>query len=185
MDSIFSLLESNPVIAAVHSDKFPLAMDSPCDVVFCLGESIMTVKENIKCAHSKGKKVLIHIDLANGIGKDSEGVKYLSRIGCDGIYSIAGRSAAVIQKHLRLRWYTANGGFYVAQFRINYFPVNAFHCRISVKQITAPMPAMPAQSQIVAFQPKNCEKTAMPYVESALPTYVEALSTPETSEMRP
>ncbi len=87
MKDIFSLLESNPVIAAVRQDKFLAAMESPCDVVFCLGESIMTVEKNIKLAHSKGKKILLHIDLAEGIGKDAAGVKYLSDIGCDGIIS--------------------------------------------------------------------------------------------------
>ena len=87
MKNILSLLELNPVIAAVRSDNFFAAMQSPCDVVFCLGESIMTVEKNIKYAHSKGKKVLVHIDLAEGIGKDSAGVRYLSEIGCDGIIS--------------------------------------------------------------------------------------------------
>lgn len=87
MKDILSLLESNPVIAAVRRDKFPVAMESPCDVVFCLGESIMTVEKNIKIAHSKGKRMLVHIDLADGIGKDAAGVRYLSDIGCDGIIS--------------------------------------------------------------------------------------------------
>ena len=87
MKNILSLLELNPVIAAVRSDNFFAAMESPCDVVFCLGESIMTVEENVKYAHFKGKKVLVHIDLAEGIGKDAAGVRYLSGIGCDGIIS--------------------------------------------------------------------------------------------------
>ena len=47
----------------------------------------MTIEENIKYAHSKGKKMLVHIDLAEGVGKDSAGVRYLSEIGCDGIIS--------------------------------------------------------------------------------------------------
>ena len=87
MKDIFSLLELNPIIAAVRQDKFPVALQSPCEVVFCLGESIMSVEKNVRLAHSKGKKMLVHIDLADGIGKDAEGVKYLSKIGCDGIIS--------------------------------------------------------------------------------------------------
>lgn len=87
MKDILSLLESNPVIAAVRQDKFLSAMESPCDVVFCLGESIMSVEKNVRLAHSKGKKLLVHIDLADGIGKDAEGVRYLSKVGCDGIIS--------------------------------------------------------------------------------------------------
>lgn len=81
------LLESNPVIPAVRQDKFHVAIESPCDVIFCLGESILTVKEHIKLAHSKGKRMLVHIDLADGIGKDAAGVKFLAYIGCDGIIS--------------------------------------------------------------------------------------------------
>ena len=87
MTDILSLLELNPVIPAVHNDKFLAALESPCEVIFCLGESILTVAENIKLAHSKGKKLLIHIDLAEGIGKDEAGVKFLASLGCDGIIS--------------------------------------------------------------------------------------------------
>lgn len=87
MKDILSLLELNPVIAAVRQDRFLAAMESPCDVIFGLGESIMTVEKSIKLAHSGGKKLLVHIDLADGIGKDAAGVRYLSGIGCDGIIS--------------------------------------------------------------------------------------------------
>lgn len=84
---IYSLLESNPVIPAVRGDKFHKAINSPCDVIFCLGESLLSVKEHIKLAHSVGKKLFVHIDLAEGIGKDAAGVKYLASVGCDGIIS--------------------------------------------------------------------------------------------------
>lgn len=87
MTDILSLLETNPVIPAIHADKFHAALESPCEVIFCLGESILTVAEHIKLAHSKGKKMLVHIDLAEGIGKDEAGVRYLSSLGCDGIIS--------------------------------------------------------------------------------------------------
>ena len=84
---IRSLLELNPVIPAVRTEKFRAAIESPCDVIFCLGESILTVKEHIKLAHARGKRILVHIDLADGIGKDAAGVKFLASVGCDGIIS--------------------------------------------------------------------------------------------------
>jgi len=87
MTDILALLEQNPVIPAVHTDKFLKALNSPCDVIFSLGESILTVGEHIKAAHAKGKKMLVHIDLAEGVGKDEAGVKYLASLGCDGIIS--------------------------------------------------------------------------------------------------
>lgn len=87
MTDIVALLEQNPVIPAVHGEKFVKALCSPCDVIFSLGESILTVTDHINAAHAKGKKMLVHIDLADGIGKDEAGVKYLASLGCDGIIS--------------------------------------------------------------------------------------------------
>lgn len=87
MTDILAILEQNPVIPAVHGEKFLKALNSPCDVIFSLGESILTVGEHIKLAHEKGKKMLVHIDLAEGVGKDEAGVKYLASLGCDGIIS--------------------------------------------------------------------------------------------------
>ena len=49
--------------------------------------NILTIEEHIKLAHMKGKKLLVHIDLADGIGKDDAGIKFLSSLGCDGIIS--------------------------------------------------------------------------------------------------
>ena len=87
MTDILAILERNPVIPAVHGEKFLKALNSPCDVIFSLGENILTVGEHIKLAHEKGKKMLVHIDLAEGVGKDEAGVKYLASLGCDGIIS--------------------------------------------------------------------------------------------------
>lgn len=87
MSDIIRTLESNPIIPAVKADKFLKALNSPCDVVFGLGENILTVGEHIKAAHARGKKLLVHIDLAEGIGKDEAGVRYLAGLGCDGIIS--------------------------------------------------------------------------------------------------
>ena len=36
-------------------------------------------------AHDKGKKVFVHIDMSEGIGRDSAGVEYLAKMGIDGI----------------------------------------------------------------------------------------------------
>lgn len=87
MTDILAFLEKNPIIPAVHGEKFDRALNSPCEVIFSLGENILTVGEHIKAAHANGKKMLIHIDLAEGIGKDEAGVRYLASLGCDGIIS--------------------------------------------------------------------------------------------------
>lgn len=84
---VLRCLESNPVIAAVQQEKFDLALASPAQVIFHLGVNLLSVKEVVSQAHSAGKFIFIHIDLAEGIGKDRIGVRYLSECGVDGIIS--------------------------------------------------------------------------------------------------
>lgn len=86
-ESIVELLEECPVIAAVKGNNFSAAVNSPCNLIFLLNANILSVKEDIEKAHSVGKRVFVHIDLAEGIGKDSFGISYLKNCGADGIIS--------------------------------------------------------------------------------------------------
>lgn len=81
------LLASKPVIAAVQNDKWQDALNSPVQVLFYLSADLMSVEQRVKQAHEAGKFILIHIDLAEGIGKDRMGIRYLARCGVDGIIS--------------------------------------------------------------------------------------------------
>ena len=47
----------------------------------------ITVSDDIKAAKQNGKFVFIHIDLADGIGKDKAGIHWLKTLGADGIIS--------------------------------------------------------------------------------------------------
>ena len=80
-------LENCPVISAIREDGFEEALSSPCEVIFLLGCSVLTVGDLVKKAHGQGKLVLVHIDLADGIGKDKAGIQYLTKCGVDGIIS--------------------------------------------------------------------------------------------------
>ncbi len=80
-------LENCPVVAAVREDGFEDALNSPSEVIFLLGCSILTVADLVKKAHEQGKLILVHIDLADGIGKDKAGIQYLTKCGVDGIIS--------------------------------------------------------------------------------------------------
>ncbi len=80
-------LEDCPVISAIREDGFNEALDSPCEVIFLLGCNVMTVAELIKKAHGRKKLILVHIDLADGIGKDKAGIQYLTKCEVDGIIS--------------------------------------------------------------------------------------------------
>ncbi len=87
MKKIFASLQDYPVIAAVKDDKFAQALSSPVHVVFYLNADLLTVAEHIRTAHQAGKSVLVHLDLAEGIGKDASGVRFLRQCDVDGIIS--------------------------------------------------------------------------------------------------
>ena len=77
--------ERSPVIAAVQNNMLNKALESPVEIVFNLKVSLLEIEDAIKKAHLAGKKIFIHIDLADGIGKDKAGVFYLAQKGVDGI----------------------------------------------------------------------------------------------------
>ncbi|MCQ2448652.1 MAG: glycerol-3-phosphate responsive antiterminator [Clostridia bacterium] len=87
MNVITESLKDYPIIAAVKDDKFAAALTSPANVVFYLSADLLTVQERIRAAHDAGKLLLVHLDLAEGIGKDASGVKFLKQCGVDGIIS--------------------------------------------------------------------------------------------------
>lgn len=87
LEQIFGCLECNPVIAAVQADGFASALNSPAQVIFHLGADLMSVEDIIRKAHEAEKYIFIHLDLADGIGKDRTGVRYVAQCGADGIIS--------------------------------------------------------------------------------------------------
>lgn len=80
-------IERSPVIATVNHNQFNAAISSPCEIVFHLNASLPDIPNIIKEAHKANKKIFIHIDLADGLGKDKTGVEYLAQCGADGIIS--------------------------------------------------------------------------------------------------
>lgn len=77
-----------PVIAAVRDEKdFVTAVNSNVEIIFHLSPDVNTLFDTIKKAHAKNKKIFIHIDLTEGIGKDKSGIKLAKRLGVDGIIS--------------------------------------------------------------------------------------------------
>lgn len=81
-------LEKNPVIAAVRNDEgFSLALKSPVTHIFLLNSDVITLKDKIKEAHLKDKKIFVHVDFTEGLGKDKVGLKVLYNLSADGIIS--------------------------------------------------------------------------------------------------
>ena len=73
--ALIECLEDNPVIAAIRDDKWDAALHAPVQVLFYLSANLLSVKDRIRQAHEAGKLVMVHMDLAEGIGKDSSGVQ--------------------------------------------------------------------------------------------------------------
>ncbi|MBR1989326.1 MAG: glycerol-3-phosphate responsive antiterminator [Firmicutes bacterium] len=83
-----SLFSKRKVAAAVRTEEdFQAALDSQIDVIFLHGTNLLSVEEQITRAHEAGKKLFIHMDFADGIGKDRVGLEYVKLKGADGILS--------------------------------------------------------------------------------------------------
>ena len=79
-------LVKNKIAAAIRTEKdFSFALKSKVDVVFLLYSNILTIAERVKEIHEVGKKVLVHVDFAEGVGKDKAGIDFLSKQGVDGV----------------------------------------------------------------------------------------------------
>lgn len=76
------------VIAAARSDsELLIASKSKVDIIFMLSPNISDIKKQTQLVHSHGKKIFIHLDLAEGIGKDEYGIRFAKEQGVDGIIS--------------------------------------------------------------------------------------------------
>lgn len=76
------------IIAAVRGNReLEEAVRSNALMVFMLNPNIEDIKAQAEMAHNNGKKFFIHIDLAEGIGKDEYGIRFAKNVGVDGIIS--------------------------------------------------------------------------------------------------
>ncbi len=83
-------LECFPIIAAIRDDRFQAALASPAEILFYLSADLLTVRERIRQAHQADKVIFVHLDLAEGLGRDRSGLAYLANAGVDGIISTKG-----------------------------------------------------------------------------------------------
>ncbi len=76
------------VIAAVKSrEELEEALSRDIEIIFDLCSSILTLGEVCKMVHSCGKMLFVHLDLAEGIGRDKSGIEFAKQLGVDGIIS--------------------------------------------------------------------------------------------------
>lgn len=82
------LFEDSPVIAAVRTnEEFTEVLKSPVKNVFLLHADILTIRRQLQQAKDAGKSVFVHLDMADGIGKDQKGAAFLAFSGAAGIIS--------------------------------------------------------------------------------------------------
>ncbi len=76
------------IIAAVrHAEEFRAALESDVQMIFMLAPNIEDIEGEADASHKAGKKYFIHLDLAEGIGKDECGIRFAKKLGVDGIIS--------------------------------------------------------------------------------------------------
>lgn len=89
MKSVIECLECNPIIAALPHIELPEYIEQlPVEVLFLLSGNILEIEDRVKRLKDFGKKVFVHVDLIEGLGKDLTAVEYVEkRIRPDGILS--------------------------------------------------------------------------------------------------
>ena len=89
-----------PIAAAIRTEKdFSTALRSDVDMIFLLHSNIMTVHQYVKEVHSAGKKAFVHVDFAEGIGKDRYGLEFLAKQGVDGILTTRTNIVKAAKEH--------------------------------------------------------------------------------------
>jgi glycerol uptake operon antiterminator len=83
-----------PVAAALKSNEDrQIVLTSDAILLFLLKGNAFQLSSFVEMAHARNKRVVVHIDLVGGVGKDRAGIQYLRRIGVDAI--ITSRSQLV------------------------------------------------------------------------------------------
>src|SRR5712675_2121926 len=87
-----------PVAAAIKSNEdIQVALDSDALLLFILKGDAFQLAPFVAQARERGKRLVIHVDLVSGVGKDRVGIQYLHQIGVDAI--ITSRSQLVSAGH--------------------------------------------------------------------------------------
>lgn len=89
MQELLKRLEKSPVIPAARTpEAVRRAADTSAAAIFLLGGSIQTLPEMIRIAHESGKHAFVHIDLAEGLGRDEAAVRWcVENLRADGVIS--------------------------------------------------------------------------------------------------
>ena len=89
MINFADILSQHPVIAAVRNEEAAsAAVRSNAAVIFILGGNIFTLPDIVQKVHDAGKHAFVHIDLAEGLGRDEASVEWCAKVlKADGLIS--------------------------------------------------------------------------------------------------
>lgn len=89
MQELLKRFEKSPVIPSARTpDAVRRACDTSAAAVFLLGGSILTLPDMIRIAHESDKRVFVHLDLAEGLGRDEAAVHWcVENMHADGVIS--------------------------------------------------------------------------------------------------
>ncbi len=89
MQNLIKDFRKNPVIPAAHTlESVKRAAQSDAAAIFLLGGSIFTLPEMIRVVHDCSKRAFVHLDLADGLGRDEMAVRWcVETHGADGVIS--------------------------------------------------------------------------------------------------
>lgn len=97
----FEELRLRPVIAAARSlEQVERAAASPAPAIFLLGGSILSLDGLVARARARGKRVFVHLDLLDGLGRDAAAVDWCAReLKPDGMISTRAPLLRRAQEH--------------------------------------------------------------------------------------
>ena len=76
------------IIAAVRSRyEFEKAVTSEAENIFLLSANIIELLWYINTAKAHNKRLFLHMDMTDGLGKDAAAVEYVSKLGVFGVIS--------------------------------------------------------------------------------------------------
>ena len=89
MSALIDDMARSRIIAAVRDDAgLEKACASRARVIFMLGGTLLGLRERVRRAQDSGKRVLLHLDLIEGLGRDAAAVDYCAQaILPDGVIS--------------------------------------------------------------------------------------------------
>ena len=151
-------IETGKIIAAVRNDdEFYHALGSEAKVIFCLSSSILEVTSMALMAKRAGKKLFVHMDLCDGVGKDKAGVEFLKNAGVYG----------VISTRVNIIKYAREAGLKTVQ---RFFIVDSHSVDTTLEGIKSGKPDMMEimPGTVTKIIPRLREKTGIPIIAGGL-----------------